>query len=200
MSVEASQPKVIVIAGANGAGKSTLAPLLLRDTFGLMEYVNADTIALGLSAFRPQGAAIEAGRVMLKRLHNLARQRATFAFESTLAARAYASWLEHLKSDGYEFDLLFLWLRSADLAVERVAERVRVGGHDVAEDVVRRRYQAGLRNFFRAYQPLATTWTVYDTSLLNAPQLIATGSSNTIFKVYEQETWAAINELVSDNA
>ena len=200
MSSEASQPKVIVIAGANGAGKSTLAPLLLRDAFGLMEYVNADTIALGLSAFRPQGAAIEAGRVMLKRLHNLAGQRMTFAFESTLVGRAYAAWLTELKSSGYEFHLLFLWLRSAELAIERVAERVRMGGHDVAEDVARRRYQAGLRNFFRVYQPLATTWTMYDTSLLNAPQLVATGSSNTVVKIYEQETWAAIIKWASDVA
>lgn len=198
MSEETPQPKVIVIAGANGAGKSTLAPLLLRDTFGLLEYVNADTIALGLSAFRPQSAAIEAGRVMLKRLHNLAGQRMTFAFESTLAGRTYAARLTELKASGYEFHLLFLWLRSAELAVERVAERVRMGGHNVAEAVVRRRYQAGLRNFFRAYQPLATTWTMYDTSLLNAPQLIATGGSNTILKIYEQETWAAIIKYASD--
>lgn len=194
MSGEASQPKVIVIAGANGAGKSTLAPLLLRDAFGLMEYVNADTIALGLSAFRPQGAAIEAGRVMLKRLHNLAGQRMTFAFESTLAGRAYAAWLTELKSSGYAFHLLFLWLHSADLAIERVAKRVQMGGHDVPATVIRRRYRAGLRNFFKVYQPLATSWTMYDTSEATAPHLIATGTADNPPTVYRVETWRKVLE------
>jgi predicted ABC-type ATPase len=94
------RPKVIVIAGPNGAGKSTLAPALLRDTFGVLTYVNADTIAQGLSAFRPEGAAVEAGRVMLRRLRTLAEQGETFAFESTLAGRAYAPWLAELRAGG----------------------------------------------------------------------------------------------------
>ena len=196
MSIEASQPKVIVIAGANGAGKSTLAPLLLRDAFGLMEYVNADTIALGLSAFRPQSAAIEAGRVMLKRLHNLAGQRMTFAFESTLAGRANAAWLAKLKRSGYEFHLLFLWLRSAELAIERVAKRVQMGGHDVPVPVIRRRCRAGLRNFFDVYQPLATSWTMYDTSEASAPRLIATGTADAPPRIYQAETWGTILEEV----
>src|SRR6267143_1221682 len=156
------QPQLIVIAGPNGAGKTTLAPFLLRDTLGILEYVNADPIALGLSGFDPASVAFEAGRVMLQRLHELAAQRKTFAFESTLAAKSYAGWIQKLQSDGYKFQLLFLWLRSPDLAVQRVRERVRAGGHDVAEQVIRRRYAAGLRNFSKLYQPLANTWGVYD--------------------------------------
>ena len=74
-------PQVIIIAGPNGAGKTTLAPFLLRDTLGILEYVNADPIALGLSGFDPASVAFEAGRVMLRRLHELAAQRKTFAFE-----------------------------------------------------------------------------------------------------------------------
>jgi len=117
-------PQVVVIAGPNGAGKTTLSPFLLRDKLGLLEYVNADPIALGLSAFDPGSVAIEAGRVMLKRLGSLAQQRRTFAFETTLAARSYVRRIEGLIDAGYKFQLMFIWLRSADLAVERVRERV----------------------------------------------------------------------------
>src|SRR5205809_1167443 len=110
------QPQVIIIAGPNGAGKTTLAPFLLRDTLGLLEYVNADPIALGLSGFDPASVAIEAGRVMLKRIHHLTEQRRTFAFETTLAARSYVRWIEGLVHAEYQFQLMFVWLRSADLA------------------------------------------------------------------------------------
>src|SRR6266571_1131293 len=142
-------PQVVVIAGPNGAGKTTLAPFLLRDKLGLLEYVNADPIALGLSGFDPGSVAFEAGRVMLNRLHDLAEQRKTFAFESTLAARSYIRWIKRLCGAGYNFQLMFLWLRSADLAGQRVRERVRAGGHDVAEEVIRRRYVSGLRKFWK---------------------------------------------------
>src|ERR1044072_8508443 len=104
-----SNPKIIVIAGCNGAGKSTLAPHLLRDTLGLNDYVNADTIAQGLSAFSPENVALEAGRVLLRRLYDLAERRQNFAFESTLATRFYAKWIVELKRTGYEFDLFFIW-------------------------------------------------------------------------------------------
>ncbi len=103
-------PNVIVIAGPNGAGKSTLAPALLRDTFGILEYVNADTIAEGLSAFAPHDASFDAGRVMLGRLHDLAEEGKDFAFETTLASRTYARWLSELKEKGYRVSLIFLWL------------------------------------------------------------------------------------------
>ena len=161
-----------MLAGPNGAGKSTLAPFLLRDTLGIVEYVNADTLALGLSAFQPEGVAMQAGRIMLKRLHELAAERADFAFESTLASRSYAGWISALRDRGYEFHLYFLWLRSVDIAIERVKERVQLGGHDIPEDAIRRRYGRGIRNFFSLYQALATRWSVYDNSL-REPLLIA---------------------------
>ncbi len=122
-------PQIIVIVGPNGAGKSTLAPFLLRDTFGLTEYVNADTIAQGLSAFNSEGAAFEAGRIMLRRLHHLADEKRNFAFESTLASRSYAGWITGLRQQGYEFHLIYLWLSSVNLAVERVRERVSLLWH-----------------------------------------------------------------------
>src|SRR5581483_7425528 len=113
--------------------------------------INADTIAAGLSAFAPERAAIEAGRLMLKRMHELAAQQANFAFETTLATRSYAPWLNRLRSEGYLVHLLFIWLHGPELAIARVRERVRDGGHDVPEEIVERRYHKGLRNLLTLY-------------------------------------------------
>jgi hypothetical protein len=113
-------PLVVVVAGANGAGKSTAVPNLLRDTLNVTEFVNADAIAAGLSAFRPESVAIAAGRIMLARMRQLADARENFAFETTLASRSLAPWLAGLQRTGYRVHLLFLWLRSAELAVRRV--------------------------------------------------------------------------------
>jgi predicted ABC-type ATPase len=160
------------------------------------EFVNADVIAQGLSAFHPEGAAIEAGRVMLTRLKELAGARANFAFETTLASKSFAQWIKRLCAEGYEFHLVFLYLPSAELAIERVADRVRAGGHHVPEDVVRRRYLGGLRNFFRLYRPLASDWRFYDNSARTGPRLVATGSGPTEHLVADEATWRAVKELV----
>ena len=187
-------PHVIVVAGANGAGKSTAATSLLRDTLEVGEFVNADTIAAGLSAFRPQSVAIAAGRIMLARTRRLAVARESFAFETTLASRNFAPWLAGLQRDGYHVHLLFLWLDSADLAVRRVAERVRLGGHDIPADVVRRRYRAGLANLFRLYMPLADSWQVFDNSGAAAPRPIAAGDGRTVRLVDDPEAWRNLKE------
>lgn len=182
-------PHIIVIAGPNGAGKTTLAPFLLRDRLGLLEYVNADPIALGLSAFDPGSMAIEAGRVMLKRLHDLAKQRRTFAFETTLAAKSYAPWLRELRNSGYSLQLSFVWLRSPDLAVQRVRERVRAGGHDVPEAIIRRRYKKGLVNFWTVYAPLAHAWSVYDNSGSSEPIAIGSGGFDRDLEIVDPASW-----------
>jgi predicted ABC-type ATPase len=174
MSASPDEPHVIVVAGPNGAGKSTAAPRLLRDAFEVREFVNADVIAAGISAFRPETVVIAAGRIMLARMRRLAQGRVDFAFETTLASRSFAPWLTGLQRTGYHVHLLFLWLRNAELAVSRVAERVRLGGHDVPAAIVQRRYRAGLLNFFRVYLPLADTWQLFDNSEVNRP---ATGCS-----------------------
>ena len=132
------RPSVVIVAGPNGAGKSTVAPALLQGALAVDEFVNADAIASGLSAFDPAGAAIAAGRVMLARLHELAEQRVSFAFETTLASRTFAPWLRELKASGYGIQVLFLWLPSAEFALDRVADRVRGGGHNVPAGTVRR--------------------------------------------------------------
>jgi predicted ABC-type ATPase len=190
--VNASPPHVVVVAGANGSGKSTSAPALLRDALEVTEFINADTIAAGLSAFRPQSVAVAAGRIMLARMRSLAIARENFAFETTLASRSFTPWLKQLRKGGYRVHILFLWLRNEELAVRRVAERARAGGHDVPEDVVRRRYQAGLRNFFGLYVPLADSWQMLDNSEPGKPRLVATGNDQLF--VRDAETWQRIQK------
>jgi predicted ABC-type ATPase len=187
-----SAPSVVLLAGPNGAGKSTAAPRILKDVVGIAEFVNADVIARGLSAFEPQRAALAAGRIMLARLRDLARQRIGFAFETTLASRTFAPWLVDLMQSGYQFHLVFLWLPSADMAVARVAARVQEGGHDVPEETIRRRYDAGLSNFFRLYQPMTTTWQLCDNSVSDNPRLIASGEAALAQLVADSPAWEQI--------
>jgi predicted ABC-type ATPase len=191
--VSEPRPSVVILAGPNGAGKSTAAPALLHGALGVDEFVNADVIASGLSAFDPEGAAIAAGRVMLARIRELASQRVNFAFETTLASRSFAPWLRQLVASGYSAHLVFLWLPSADFAVDRVAERVRTGGHNVPPETVRRRYAAGLRNFFQLYQPLVSGWVLYDSSG-PVPRPVAEGLASHPPTVYDRDVWAAAQE------
>lgn len=189
----ATTPQVVVIGGPNGAGKTTVATHVLRDTLQLMEFVNADAIARGLSAFDPSAVAMEAGRVMLHRLRDLASRRASFAFETTLASRTFAPWLRRLRADGYDVHVLFIWLRSSDLAIRRVRRRVRQGGHDVPPDTIRRRYLRGTANFVNLYAPLATTWRVYDNSG-RSPTLVATGGADAESVIHRPSLWRSIHD------
>jgi len=157
-------PHLIIISGPNGAGKSTAAPALLKNALLVNNFVNADVIAQGLSAYQPEKAAVEAGRIMLNRIHALADKKADFAFETTLASRSFARWIPNLKKQGYQFHLVFLWLKTPDLAIFRVRERIKSGGHSVPEDTIKRRYAAGLKNFFNLYAPIADSWQFYDSS------------------------------------
>lgn len=186
-------PHVVVLGGPNGAGKSTTAPRLLVGALHVAEFVNADLIAQGLSGFRPEGAAIEAGRVMLRRLYQLATQRVNFAFETTMASRAFVPWLTRLRDQGYAVHLVYLWLPSVDLAIARVAQRVLMGGHPVPEETIRRRFRAGLRNFLNLYRPLATTWLLYDNSLALAPRLIAEGRASAEPRIADFPAWQSIH-------
>ncbi len=183
---------VIIIAGPNGAGKSTTAPDLLQKTLQVVEYVNADTIAAGLSAFQPEKAALQAGRIMLNRLRQLAGERANFAFETTLASRTFAPWIADLRQQGYRFHLVFLWLPSPDFARIRVDERVYQGGHDIPEATIHRRYHRGLSNFFQLYRPLADVWHFYDNSNPAGARIIASGIRDIQETIHDAETWERI--------
>jgi len=189
-----TSPNVVVVAGPNGSGKSTAAPALLRDYLGITEFVNADVIAQGLSGFGSEAVAMPAGRIMLERVHELAEQRADFAFETTLASRSFARWLRELRDAGYRTYLLFLWLPAPELAVARVATRVQQGGHNVPEETVRRRYEAGLRNFFRMYRPVVDAWMLFDNSSCGGRQLIASQMEGTGVQVANQNVWSLLEE------
>jgi predicted ABC-type ATPase len=179
-------PSVVILAGPNGAGKSTIGAASLADFSDVSEFLDADAFARRLSRPPSQGDAIAAGRAMLRRL-----ERRSFGFETTLASRTFAPKIRSLVSDGYHFHLVFLWLPSADLAVERVADRVRLGGHNVPEETVRRRYRSGLRNFFEIYRSLTTTWRMYDNSL-QQPRLIAFGEGPQTRSVNDADSWRRI--------
>lgn len=192
MTITSEHPHLIVIAGPNGAGKSTTAPSLLKGTLEVDEFVNADLISQGLSAFKPEMTAFQSGRIMLERLYYLAKKRVDFAFETTLASRTFAPWIKELKTAGYDFHMIFLYLPDEEFAVARVADRVSMGGHNVPEEIIRRRYTAGLQNFFNLYQPLADVWRFYDNSSASIPKLIASGHGKKCDSVKDIEIWNSI--------
>lgn len=182
-------PGVVVLGGPNGAGKSTAAPRLLRGSLRVDEFVNADTLAQGLSAFRPEDEALAAGRIMLARLEQLKELRKSFAFESTLASRSLIPRLQELRDAGYRVNVVFLWLPTVELALARVAERVKLGGHHVPDDVVRRRFTRGRDNFFEHYRRLSHRWKVYDASQLSGPKLVASGGELAPLRIRHQAIW-----------
>lgn len=188
------KPRIFVIAGPNGAGKSTSAPFLLRERFGVVTYVNADTIASGLSAFAPEKAAIEAGRIMLRKIHGLREEKADFAFETTLASRSYAPWLKSAGATGYEVYILFLALPSPEAALARVAERVRLGGHDIPHEVVIRRFHRGLSNFFNIYLQVCDRWFLLDNSNSKGPVIIAFGGEQIPLTVESPKMYNLLRE------
>lgn len=185
---------VIIIAGANGAGKSTVAPFLLRDKLGVSEFVNADVLAQGLSAYSPEKVAITAGRIMLERINKLAEAKENFAFETTLSTRTFVPKLKRMRENGYKFKLVFLWLRNEELAVLRVAERVKQGGHDIPTETIKRRYHKGLQNFFRLYQPIADSWFFYENSDISNLKLIAKGNLLKTNEVKDDKLWKELKE------
>ena len=160
----ADQKTVIIIAGPNGAGKTTFAREYLPIEVGCVNFINADMIAMGLSPFNPDKAAIRAGRIMLSEMESYVKRGESFAFETTLSGKRYARLIPIWKRLGYRIDMYYLKLFHVEMAIERVKARVAQGGHSVPEDIIRRRYQAGLHNFIQIYRELVDTCLVYDNS------------------------------------
>jgi predicted ABC-type ATPase len=188
-------PKVVLLAGPNGAGKTTSAKSLLRDSFAVDEFVNADPIAQALSPFKPEAAATEAGRIMLRQIRRLFSRRSDFAFETTLASRSPATWLRRAMEAGYESRLIYLSLPSAEISLSRVSSRVRLGGHHVPDADVRRRHKAGLDNLFRLYMPIVSTWHLYDNSRADTPVKIAEGGLKTPLRLYDENQYSLLLEM-----
>lgn len=154
--------ELYIIAGCNGAGKTTASMTILPEVLNCREFVNADEIAKGISPFRPQEVAIEAGRIMLQRIDYLIEHDETFAIETTLATKSYRNLILRAKEKGYTVILLFFWLPSPEMAVERVAVRVASGGHDIPRDVIYRRYWNGIYNLFNIFLPIVDFWSLYE--------------------------------------
>ncbi|MEB3343444.1 zeta toxin family protein [Okeania sp.] len=186
-------PEIYVIGGANGSGKTTVAKKLLPNVLDIFEYVNADEIATGLSPFNAESVAIQAGRLMLERLKTLVKEKLDFAFETTLAARNFAHFLRNCKADGYTINLIYFWLQTPELAIERVQRRVDSGGHNIPIEVIRRRYERGKKNLIQLYLPLCDSWIVYNNSEDN-PQLVAEYSHNLSVIIYQPSIWQQITE------
>lgn len=164
--------ELIVLRGPNGAGKTTAAQIVVPWKLDIAEFVNADEIARGLSPFNPERAAFAAGRLMLERMRRLASGDRAFAVETTCSGLGHINFLGHCKQMGWRITLIFLWLPSPQIALERVAQRVASGGHSVPDETVTRRYWAGLRNMFAEYLPVADVASLYDNGG-NEPILIA---------------------------
>jgi len=187
-------PNLYIIAGPNGAGKTTFAKEFLPHYADCYEFINADLIAGGLSPFQPDRVAIQAGKLMLEQIHSLSKSEVDFAFETTLSGKTYVRLIRDLKKRGYQIHLCFLWLSNVKLALNRIAERVQKGGHNVPEGVVRRRFGKGIYNLFNIYRPLLDFWILVDNSS-PVPDIISFEKSGKLTIVNEEMFSKIIKEL-----
>jgi predicted ABC-type ATPase len=185
------KPRVVVIAGPNGAGKTTYAESILK-ALGINEFVNADRIAQGLSGLNTESVSIQAGRIMLKRLDELAAASADFGFESTLASVTPVNFLRRLKASGYRVLIFYFTLASPRLAFRRVQHRVKLGGHLIKKDVVLRRFGRSAANMLRLYIPLADEWIIQDNTARSRPTVVASGTANAM-TVLSESKWQRLN-------
>lgn len=183
-------PNLYIISGANGSGKTTTAKQILPYFLNVYEYLNADEIAAGLSPFRPESVALEAGKIMLKRLDYFVEQQIEFAFETTLSGLNYIRFLKKCQNQNYQINLIYFWLHNPELAIARVRQRVASGGHNIPEEAIIRRYYRGKRNLIESYLPLCDTWIIYDNSNLPSQKIAEQGlNQNPIiynFPTYQQ--------------
>lgn len=187
--------QLYIISGCNGAGKTTASYTVLPEVLQCKEFVNADEIARGLSPFNPEGMAIEAGRLMLKRISELMREGESFSIETTLATRSYAQLIQQAQVQGYKVSLIYFWLNSPELAIGRVRRRVSEGGYDIPEEVIRRRYQAGIDNLFGIYMSCVDYWLMADNSQENRV-IVAEGGRNTLTEIHDVELFKTIESYV----
>ena len=190
-------PRLYIISGCNGAGKTTASYSLLPEMLDCKEFVNSDEFAKGLSPFDPSKASIQASRYMLQKIRYLLKRGKDFAVETTLATRTLLKTAKMAQAAGYTVTLLYFWLNSPDLAVERVRARVEAGGHNIPEDTIRRRYATGIYYFFNLYAPICERWILADNSQIPF-RVSADGSKNEIINMRDEETFAKIKAIADD--
>jgi len=190
-------PNLYIIAGCNGAGKTTASFTVLPEMLDCDEFINADEIARGLAPLNPDKAAIESGRLMLAKIDHLIKKQKDFAFETTLSSRSFTKTIEKARKHDYQITLIFFWLDSVDLAIERVKSRVLEGGHHIPQEVIIRRYYSGLYNLFQLYMPVCDYWMIFNNST-SPPELIAEGYLNSDIDVKNSSTFEIINRQSHD--
>jgi predicted ABC-type ATPase len=185
--------KLYVIAGCNGAGKTTASFTILPEILNCKEFVNADEIARGLSPFQPEKVAIEAGKIMLNRMRELFTNFENFAFETTLASKSYRSMILEAQANDYDVTLLFFWLKSVELAIQRVKIRVEEGGHHIEKDIIERRYKNGIINLFKLYLPIVDSAMIFDNSE-GKHDIIAEKRKNREIEVLNEDKFAELKQ------
>lgn len=181
-------PNLYIISGCNGAGKTTASYAMFPEMLDCKEFINADEIAKGLSPFQPETVSIDAGRIMIMRMNEMLRMQEDFAVETTLATKSYANFIKRAQSQGYFVTLIYFWLDSVELAISRVEQRVRFGGHYVDEGVIRRRYFAGMKNLFSMFIPISDYWILIDNST-DPFSMIAEGKRTSIIEIQDEDTF-----------
>ena len=183
-----AKPNLYIIAGPNGAGKTTASFNLLPEILHCPNFVNADEIARGLSPFAPETVALQAGRIMLARIEELLPQKVDFAIETTLATRSYVSLVKRAQKLGYKVHLLFFYLETPEQAIQRVAQRVAQGGHDIPEENIRRRFRRGINNLMHLYAPICDSVHIWNNTS-KAHIVAKRTAADECLQIIDQEMW-----------
>ena len=187
-------PRLYIVSGCNGAGKTTASYTMLPEMLECSEFVNSDEFAKGLSPFRPERASIQASRYMIMKIRYLLKKKSDFAIETTLATRTLLKTVRMAQNAGYTVTVLYFWLNSPELAIERVQARVEAGGHNIPEETIRRRYQVGIDYFFHYYSPICERWILADNSQIPF-RVIAEGSKSDLITIKDEETYEKIRSI-----
>ena len=190
-------PRLYIISGCNGAGKTTASYSMLPEMLDCREFVNSDEFAKGLSPFDPSKASIQASRFMIMKIRYLLRKQKDFAIETTLATRTLLKTVRMAQSAGYTVTVLYFWLNTPELAIERVRARVEAGGHDIPEETIRRRYNVGIYYFFNTYAPICERWILADNSQVPF-RVIAEGTKDEVMTIRDEATYARIKEIADE--
>ncbi len=190
-------PRLYIISGCNGAGKTTASYSLLPEMLDCSEFVNSDEFAKGLSPFNPEKASIQASRYMLLKIRYLLKKQRDFAVETTLATRTLLKTARLAQDAGYTVTLLYFWLNTPELAIERVKARVETGGHNIPEETIRRRYHVGIDYFFHYYAPICERWILADNSQIPF-RVIAEGSKDDVINIKDEETYEKIKAIAQE--